>query len=502
MLIASNSKVGLPGIALNKVAQQAVKEAVEEAKEEAERGLAKAEERAKDESTSASSTPPVLDTEAQSTLTPSEDLIDELLSTNDLSKAEEIYKRLQDSEANATNKIKNEIMYFYVSFKLGNSEALSKIQELTKKEEAAPFAHRGLALCYEFATELDKALCEFELAAEKTDDEERKVFDITKAAECLFLMDNQQEAYNKTLNHIRQTHKPKDISQLYVGLASLYNRANNHELRAFALEKALEFDPSNLEILFDAAYSYGQTNLHGISILHYKANLRFDPQDSASLNNGGVEYNRLQMKINATRFFKSASDLNHTLAASNLANSYMNAGFADEARTVLNKAKQQESVHKNIGSSISSLAEKEEAESKKEQEIVSSAIQQQRFFRSYSEAYFVPKFSHSFAGTWLFSDGVEAIISQTDDTMTGEWVRESKKSKIEGKITNQTAKVTWHKMTYYAGDKELIYSKDSEGYAYLAEDGEKLEIMTLNNNVHTSTTLTRKDGDDAQPDEA
>jgi len=418
--------------------------------------------------------------------------LDNALETRDVPGVDEIYQRMQEAEANAENRRKFEIYYLYVKFRLGTSEAIKKLEDLAKKPEAAVLAHRALGLCYEFANQLPRAVQEFELAIASSNDEEDHTKDTLFLANSLFASGNREDAYSKILSQLDRSVDPNNLADLYLGLAALYQKEDKRELQALALEKALESNPSNQQSLFDAGYSYGQISMPGLSLLHYKARLRFDPQDRACLNNAGVAYGNLEMPIHAVTSYKAAANLKNTLSSSNLANKYFGSGFADEAREILQRAAQEKDVHQNVGRSLANLGQQETDENKKEETILDSAIQQQRFLRSYADAYFVPKTELSFAGEWLFHDGTVIEIVQRDGKVLGEWITSGKKKKIEGDVCKQAARLTFHKMTYYAVDRELYYVKESEGYAYLSQDGQTLNLMAVTNNEHSFITLIRK----------
>lgn len=418
-------------------------------------------------------------------------------------KVEELYKKLQDSESDAVQKLKNEALYLYIRFQLADPSAIDKLQELTKREEVAAKAYGWLGYAYESANELDKAADAFHRAAQVEATEESQVSLIVRAAKCYAQIGKEEQAHLLIRNRISVTTDNASLSELYKGLASIYALLDETELRALALEKAVENAPNNTSLLFDVAYAFGEIEKRAMSILHYRAILKFNPKSYGAMNNLGVAYEKLNMSILSVRAYKGASELNHTLASANLAYRYMYAGFADEALEILDKAQQQEDVHPNVSSAVSALSEKEEAETKRRDKITADALQQQQYLRSYANEYFISKSpANSFDGVWQFSDNVEVTIIRIDNRIEANWLRNNKKFQFTGEVSNQAAKIIMYKMNYsYLDPKvETSFEKEAEGYAYLSEDGQKLELMKLKDNEHSFITLMRK-SDEPSTDE-
>ena len=284
---------------------------------------------------------------------------------------------------------------------------------------------------------------------------------------------------------------------MYEGLASLYGLAEDPELRALALEKVLESRPNDTGLRFRVAYSYGQKDLSALSLLHYKTLLQFDPNNAIGLNNLAVEYDRLHMPMRSANTYKKAVGLNETLASANLAYRLMNAGFVEDARKLLDKAREQENIHPNVGSAIAAISEKEKGESKTEQDALKAAHEQQSFLHSFAEAYFTEKPDpSSFHGGWRFPDGIEMTMTQGPDQIEAKWVRDEKEYELTGHPSNRAARIKTRKvvkgMRYVSLLGSMIRSgEDSRGYIYLTADGQNLFLMDLKDQKHSIETLDR-----------
>jgi hypothetical protein len=84
--------------------------------------------------------------------------------------------------------------------------------------------------------------------------------------------------------------------------------------------------------------------------------------------------------------YKTSIDKNETLAMSNIANKFINAGFLKEADDICNRAIKIDDYHKNIDETRKRIKEIPEEESTKEKEALELAKQYSEFYRDYGRA--------------------------------------------------------------------------------------------------------------------
>jgi Flp pilus assembly protein TadD len=418
-------------------------------------------------------------------------------SAGDMEAAQAAFTETQQLEQDPVTKLRYEALYAFCRYGEGDTSALGELQQLAEKEGVAPMAYPLLAQCYENAGDFKHAASTYELAAQHADSEQDRAQLVVHAATCLFRDGKQQDAYTMVMKEVSELTAPEALSRLYEGLASLYELAKDPELRAFALEKALEFKPNDMTVRFRAAYSYGEKNLMPLALLHYKTLVRFDPDEPGSLNNLGVAYARLGMPIRAVESYQAAAGAKETLAAANLAEAYITAGFKREALEVIDQARKQEKVHARVGAAIEVISEADEAEADSEASYLEAAREQQRFLQSFAAAYFAKEVvAPGFAGSWTFADGAEAMITQTENEIEANWKRDNVKYKLTGQVNNRGARATMYKMEYGPlSGKELRFIEDKTGYVYLSPDDQELLIMTIKGHEHSFEKLTRCEGD-------
>lgn len=434
----------------------------------------KAEKQIVGDSTSLSITqdesPKVLDSGSKSPDELMDDMRDAILG-GEFEKGESLYKQLQEAERDPVEKSRREGVYYYYLYQRGNTSALHKIEELTKNPDISHYAHYWLGLCYESSEDFEKAFAEHKLAVQDAKSQERRAIYIVSCSRSLHRSGKKHEALQYTMAEIANASEVEALATLYNGLAYLFWLEEDYELRGLALEKAIEQKPNNTHFLFEAAYSYSQVSHNELSLLYYNTLLNFSPENDLALNNIGVAYSRLDMPIKSMSHHKKAFDLKNTLAASNIALGYLDAGFADEAAQIIEKAREEKTVHANVGSTFSKISDNKDQERKKEKEVFDKAREQQRFMRSFGEAYFLltPNII-DISGTWLFSDGIEATITQQKESFSIDWTENKQVYGLKGELTNRASQITVTAPSFRS-------TEEKGSKLYVSTDGKTIKLM-------------------------
>lgn len=420
------------------------------------------------------------------------EMIDAII-VRDMQRAAEVYGKLQSTEQSDDNKFRNETLYLFLSYKYGNVSSLKKLHDLSDRFKEQPEKHTQvnyfIGACYDQAGNFERALDSYEAVVRETESEEKKAETVALIARCLFNMGKQQEALSRITQEIPKLTSRESQSHLYEALASLHDQMENHELRAIALEKALDLKPNDKYLRFGAAYSYSNASLNTVSLLHYKTLLEFYPDDEMSLNNIAVQYNEFNMPIQAVKHYKKSFELNNTLAAANLAFMYLQLGFIEEAKQVLDRARQQKDVHQNVGSALASISARESAEIKAEKEVIIAAREQQRFLIRFAEAFFSETFNEpAFDAIWMAEDGAELKIEKKDAIIKSEWESGGKKYDLVGEVKNRGVRIT----SYQDKSNQYYHSKMADiGYAYLSSQGDEIRLMLIKDGKHSFLNLRK-----------
>jgi len=420
------------------------------------------------------------------------------LMDNDIERGKEAYKKLQECEPNVDERLHNEAWYYYLLFGCGDTSALKNLEELAQRNGIAPevqhIVTRYIGFCYEKADELDKAGEAFRLAAGYSQiSESDRALDKVRLAICLFKNDKKNEALDLLMGEIAKTSDENALAELYEGLASIHEMAEDPEIRAIALEKLITMQPNNTQLRFKAAYSYGQEDYDNLALLHYKTMLSFTPEDPAALNNIAVAYGSLDMPILSAKFYKKAIQQKETLAATNLAYKYINAGFDEEATEILREVGKSDKIDPKVGEAISDIEKKRQDESNSEEEAIKKAKEQQKFILKFAEAYFV-KISDSpeITGTWKSTEGNEIEIKQVKDDIEGIWKESDTNYKFKGNIVNKGARITTYKEQYVWSSKEREFVQEGKGYLHISPEADKIAIMTVKGQEYSFMELARQ----------
>jgi hypothetical protein len=219
--------------------------------------------------------------------------------------------------------------------------------------------------------------------------------------------------------------------------------------------------------------------------------LKFSPENDLALNNIGVAYSRLDMPIKSISHHKKAFDLKNTLAASNIALGYLGAGFADEAAQIIDKAREEKTVHANIGSTFSKISDNKDQERKKEKEVFDTAREQQRFMRSFGEAYFTLASNVvDISGTWLLSDGTEATITQQKESFSIDWTENKQVYGLKGELTNRASQITITAPSFRSTEEKgskLFISPDGKTINLMIKKYSRFEYKKLEKKQNDST---------------
>lgn len=400
---------------------------------------------------------------------------------NNIERAEEIFNKLQSIQHDQIDRFRNEAFFLYLKFTKGDTNALEELKKLTEKTKSIPIAlsavFYNIGRCYQEVSQFEQAINAYKKAEEFAEAEEKKATCITSISNCHFSLGYKELAFNVIEDAIGRSTNPEALGTLYLFLAKLFEKSGDKKLRGIALEKALETRPNDSQIRFDTAYSYSEGEFIQLTLFHYKKLVRFSPNHRSAYNNLGVAYKELEMPINSITAYKKAWEQKETIAAANLAYQYLADGFLDEAKKILADAKSEADIHPNVGSALAAIASNEKSETSKEKKALDEAMEQQRFFLEFAEAYF-KKISISFNvdGTWLI-DGTIAEVTQTGTQFAVTWGEGDTRRKIFGRIKNQGAMLDFEKWGFNLAKMNSDYINDGKGYAFLSSDLNTFHVM-------------------------
>ncbi|MCO5239656.1 MAG: hypothetical protein M9904_06345 [Chitinophagaceae bacterium] len=345
------------------------------------------------------------------------------LKNGNLNKADEIFEEIQTKVTNSDEREKNNYSYLYFKFQYAGINTIEELEDLISKSKNKTNRITGLLFlgdCLVKAKQYSKAEENLRSAYMLciSDDEDRAVDIVLEIANCFSEASKPEDAIAYLKDIKKNFIKDKNIAKLYWKLASFFDSDSNWLERCLAIELAVKHDPTSKEYLFEAGYSYSnlyretENKILPLSLLHYKELVSFS-DNAAGYNNLGVAYSELQMPNKAVKNYKKAIDLKNTLAASNLAYKYIYQGFFEEAKTLLEQAKNETNVDKNVWQALKRIEDDVKEESNKESEVMQLAKATQAFIRKFGTEYFNDQRNSSIgiSGKWKVND-FEVSIKQ------------------------------------------------------------------------------------------
>lgn len=390
--------------------------------------------------------------------------------------AEEAFKKLQASEEAAVERIRNEAFYLGRRYGKGlEPNAPQRLEELAKNEEVRGDVLSWLAWCYEFSQHYAEAVELHKRAlAEKISDED-KASHVVSIAEDMYKMGQKEAGINFITSNFGISESDPGKAILYRGIASLYGKVGNTPMKAIALQKALQFRMEDKSLLFDAAYAQSEAKLSRLCAMNYYTLLKFSQDHDVALNNLGVECETLGMRIKSIEYYNRAAEQGSTLAMENLAYRFMDQGFGDEARNLLDAARVMENPHKNIGAALANLEDRKENENKKWEGVTNDGIRQQEFFWEYAEGYFLPLSGRvSFVGEWVSDTGEIFVIEEKDGEIIIKWETEEKGKNFTGRTCNRSGEIRYEEKG--SGIFPRYWGASLKGFVYMSPDGKVLHI--------------------------
>lgn len=332
------------------------------------------------------------------------------LKENKNAEAEEMFKEMQSKETDNIRKEQNELIFLWQKYFHGQKNTIIELENKTtqlKNNDSIWRAHKYIGDCYTHAKNYEVALLNYTKAYECAEKDNDKVDIAGEISTVLYESEKKEESikYLKTIKD--QIKDPESKAKILKFLSNIYDKEKKWILKSLALEMAVSLSPNDTNLLFDVAYAYSDTEnllneaLNKLSMLHYIELTKLNSKSQYGFNNLGVAYNRLELPGKAIKNYKKSIELGNSLAASNMANKYMQQGFHDEAREILDKVKDQDNVSPNVWSSLTDLSKKEKEEDEKINQYLQEAQKEQMFLRKFSSLLFDSQ-EHNvvFGGKW------------------------------------------------------------------------------------------------------
>jgi tetratricopeptide (TPR) repeat protein/nitrate reductase NapE component len=414
-----------------------------------------------------------------------------------LEDARNSYNQALLRESNQDKAKQLEAEFAFLRFRYcGDQSALAELESMTSKPELRFHAWKYLGYAWKASKDYIKAIKAFKAAEELADANEDRIEFVIALTEC-FVEDGQHEvAVEAIMKRLPEFHADNELARLYEGLGQIFNASDDMFMKAISLELALAHKPSCTNLRFEAAWAYAKKEMHHLAILHYDALTSIDKKSFGGFNNLGVACSRLGMPIAAVRNYRKALELNNTLAGANLAHLFIGAGFADDAKKLLDELRLQPDVHASVGSALAALSKAEEDEKEKGVAAMKRARSIQKVLRTFADSYFTQRGSFGFNGSWALPNGTQIVIREQENQFFAEWIDGEFETSLDGHIMcGMGARIKLKKTSIpLKGLSPLISKwKDSEidGFACLNKVGDRFSVFNFDQEDPSILTFTR-----------
>ncbi len=315
-----------------------------------------------------------------------------LWSDKDYKKAWKIFDEEAKAKLDEDDRIWLRALILRVSHSLGDGSAFGKLEKLAQEKKDKPTVIKQLAHRYKEIGEFKKAKEQFLLAADKyapsdTDKKEGLIDAYIQAAWCLAYDDDLNAAFTMLRKLLSNPDFQESKAQIFEAMARISKDKGNIENFLVYAEAALDREPVNTQLRFDMAYAYSDNNNEKLALLHYKK-LTDTIKSGSGLNNMGVSYGRLDLKGKSLRSYFNASEEKQTISMGNLAHTYVDAGFVDDAQNQIDKANKLSNegiqVNPRVGNAQHRITTLLAEEKKKEEEILIDARKESQYRVKYS----------------------------------------------------------------------------------------------------------------------
>ncbi len=408
------------------------------------------------------------------------DEVGQAIEEKDREKAEKLYREMESTETNPIEKDKMEIFWNYLLTVSGDIGALSalkhRVSAETKYSENRKFAVDLLGLAYERAFAFQEAIATYQAELGLSSNEKARVDLTIKIALCenkLGLKDSAIERIVAQLNELQeQSLQSKCFATIHEFMGSSF-------LGLSALEKAISLRPTDPELRFKAGYESKQST---ISLMHYSIALKFDSKNASTLNNMGVSCSSLGLKMKAVEFYDQSLQLGESLAAANIADKYIKAGFYENAKRVLESTNGFSEIHKNVGQKQSLMISTKSDEEDKFVASIDKGSKQHRYMVAFAEAAF-QKADVVLKETakWVDDSQLPAAVILVAQQIECIWGKDNL-YKITGVFQNRAAIVDKYELEYDLIKMDRIYKFKRQSYLYATLSMNELVLMESDDN--------------------
>lgn len=389
-----------------------------------------------------------------------------------------------------------------------NEDVLQQLRDLSQTYPKSQIIHRYIGMCLEDYRSYDEAAKEYLEAKKLSLVPKDQIKNLNLAATAVLKNGDEISAMQMLYDAFRDYSEPIFSAMLFEALAYICLLNKQDDLFLSFSEKSLMIVPNNNSLRFKLAYRYSEIGKSDFALYHYQILIQTDPS-ATNLNNLGVAYSELKMEAKSVDYYRQAAAKKMRLAMANIAQQYLDEGFMQEAKTILDEANKIEEDDKGaVARAISRIAQINEAEGEKEEEALKGIEAERKFRLKFSEAAIAQAID--FTGFWKGKHG-DINITVSGQEISGTGQREDKSYSallslaLIGGLSRPTEPVVSKKILHMTGTLRgtsffytlQISEEGSRSSTLLNDSREKYSGMGIVENGGQIISIMEKDKNEA-----
>jgi Tfp pilus assembly protein PilF len=390
-----------------------------------------------------------------------------VVADRDYNRAESIYKELLKNEESDLERKK--LYYYYHGLRLisGQTEAEQDIRNAIKEETNREYVAEGyimLGHAYQTIDAQKTAIREFQRALQLDISTEKTVQAISSIARARIEL----EEYDGAISIINDYYDRVNADEDRIELIKLYSQAlgeiNDKFDSSVLLGYIVGLQPANASAIFDAAYQFAEEKFNLQAMILYQKLLSIQSDYHGVNNNLGLLFAELDLPIKSIDSLKRATNHGNSLAASNLANKYIDAGMTEEAKNALEKALTFEVVNSNVHHSLARIRRETDTEERNLKGKIKKAQRDLYLFDEYARSLLIKLNKDKILATeWKIKETGEVVrVSINNDNINLIWKNyRSLECTVAGTLNNSSGKATYTSQTYQnTNPLDFMWNKD------------------------------------------
>ena len=314
---------------------------------------------------------------------------------------------ISDGKADRVDVLSWDCLYYRARCEAGAPDGLESLRRMNTENPERREPAITIARLLTHGNEHDEAATLFLKAADLATGNQRAK-DMIDAAQAL----NELKRYAEGVRTVEDSLTIATGDTKVGAISLLYQLLKNSGETYFAFataEAALQANPL-LRLRFDLGLDYRRHGLKELALYHFKFLHEQNADEAGSLHNFALLCGDLDLSIRSVTHYKQAFVLGETLSAANLGFTYLDAGMADEATDLIQKAMSIEPHDASVERCLAEVSQRAEKEEMKESELLATASAERGFLVDMGTA--LQRAAMEVDGLWEFPFGKMSLIQE------------------------------------------------------------------------------------------